>query len=122
MSAYILVLDDDEALRELLEITLSDEGYAVQSAATSEEALAMAAQQQPRVILFDLTLGNSRGEGFATTYSQLPNATARLIVVSGAVNIAERAAEMGVDGYLVKPYELDDLLATVAKAFSAAST
>ena len=79
-----------------------------------------AAQQQPRVILFDLTLGNSSGEGFAHAYSQLPNATACLIVVSGAVNIVERAAEMGVDGYLVKPYELDDLLATVAKAFSAA--
>ena len=41
MSAYVLILDDDEAMRELLEITLSDEGYDVQSAATSDEALAM---------------------------------------------------------------------------------
>ena len=120
MSAYVLILDDDEAMRELLEITLTDEGYDVQSAATSDEALAIAAQQQPRVILFDLTLGNSSGEGFANGYSQLPNATACLLVVSGAVNIVERATEMGIDGYLVKPYELDDLLATVAKAFSAA--
>jgi DNA-binding response OmpR family regulator len=120
MSAYVLILDDDEAMRELLEITLSGEGYDVRSAASSDEALASAAQQQPRVILFDLTLGNRDGESFVRAYRQLSNATACLIVVSGAVNIVERAAEMSVDGYLVKPYELDDLLATVAKAFSAA--
>ena len=45
MSAYVLILDDDEAMRELLEITLSDEGYDVRSAASSDEALASAAQQ-----------------------------------------------------------------------------
>lgn len=113
MSAYVLVLDDDEMLRELVEAVLSGEGYRVRCAASIADALEIATRQQPGLVLFDLTLGMQRGEEFVTAYRQIPHATARLIATSGAADLVQRATALNVDGHLRKPWELDDLLCIV---------
>ena len=115
---YVLVLDDDVDIRAVVEIALSDEGYEVMSARDAEEALRVVQERPTGLILFDLRLAHGSGEDFIRAYRALPDATAVMIVLSGAANVPEIAAQIGADGYLIKPFDLDDLLGTVEAAIS----
>ena len=61
----ILVVDDDEVLRQVLSRVLRNEGYQVHTAATGSEALAVADQHPPQLALIDLSLGNGDGADLA---------------------------------------------------------
>jgi DNA-binding response OmpR family regulator len=113
--ANILVLDDDRSLCELLATILSEEGHAVQVAHNLADALALTRQHQPAVVLFDMRLPDGDGAEFVARYRELPAATARLLAVSGITSLGAQAAEIGADGYLPKPFGIDDLLAVVAR-------
>ena len=113
--SYILVVEDEDVLRELLEIVLSEEGYEVRSAMRAADGLEMAAADRPSLVIFDVTLPDLNGTTFAERYRALPEAAAPLIAVSGIANLAEEAARIGVDGFLTKPFELEDLLALVRR-------
>ena len=116
MSAgYILVVDDDDALRELLEIVLTDEGYEVQVAGSAAQALNLARKRQPALILFDVLLGDQHGAAFVESYRQLPDATAPMLAVSALADLAAEAARIGADDFLAKPFDLDDLLARLKR-------
>ena len=113
--SYILVVEDEDALRELLEIVLSEEGYEVRSATTAARALDLASSERPSLVVFDVTLPDLNGTTFAERYRELPNATAPLIAVSGIANLAEEAERIGIDGFLTKPFDLDDLIGLVGR-------
>ena len=113
---YILVVEDDRSLCELLEMLLAFEGYDVRCATTASQALDLAEQHQPAVILFDMRLSHGSGEDFLAAYRALPNASARLIAVSGIANLEDEAARIGAHGFLKKPFDLADLLAIVAES------
>ncbi|MCC7367797.1 MAG: response regulator [Chloroflexi bacterium] len=119
MSGYILVLDDDEIVRDLLTITLTSAGYAVEAVPTMDEALTLAVERPPRVVVFDLGLNGESGSEFVQAYRALPDSSASLVILSGATRIAERAAELAVERFLIKPYDLGTLLALVADAYQA---
>jgi DNA-binding response OmpR family regulator len=112
----VLVLDDSPDIRELVEICLSDEGYEVLSARDPDEALRLVTECPVGLILFDLSLAGSSGEEFVQAYRNLPGAGAQMIVLSGASNLEATVERIGADGYLTKPFELDDLLTTVERA------
>jgi DNA-binding response OmpR family regulator len=114
---YILVVEDEPALGELLEILLTDEGYEVQQAMTAGQAMSMAQNRQPSLILFDVTLPDLNGVDFVTRYRELPHASAALIAVSAIANLSEVATRIGADGFLAKPFEIEDLLSAVARAY-----
>ena len=112
--SYILAIDDEAALAELLHDILADEGYEVRAVTTAAEALTVAQHHPPSLILFDLTMPAMSGEQFVQAYRSLPNASAKLVAISGIPHLDREAARIGADGYVVKPYEIDDLLATIA--------
>jgi len=114
----ILVVEDEDVLRELLEIVLAEEGHDVRSATTASCALELAAHQQPSLIVFDMTLPDLDGADLVARYRALPNATAALIAVSGIANLEAEVERIGVDGFLAKPFELEDLLALVNRALT----
>jgi DNA-binding response OmpR family regulator len=114
--AYILVIDDDQEIRELLEIALSDEGYEVGTAASASSAMDLVNVRHPDVILLDLWLQGHTAESFIPAYRALPNARAALVLLSATSDPEGVAAANGADRYLAKPFELDDLLAIVAKS------
>lgn len=114
--AYILVIDDDQEIRELLEIALSEEGYDVGTAASISGALNHIEERHPDLILLDLWLQGESGETFIEAYRALPDATAPLVLLSAAPDLDQGAARSDVDRYLAKPFELDDLLDIVAKS------
>jgi DNA-binding response OmpR family regulator len=116
--AYILILDDDRETRELLEILLSEEGHEVGTAASASTALDLINTRDPDLIFLDLRLAGHSGEHFIQAYRAPPNARAPLVLLSAAADLEQVAARSGVR-YLAKPYDLDELLQTVAKLLGA---
>jgi CheY-like chemotaxis protein len=113
---YILVVDDEPEIAELLQDILCDAGYQVRYATNALDALAIAEEQPPRVILFDIILPDVDGAAFVKRYRALPCSRAPLIALSGIARLAETAEQIGADAYLLKPFEIDDLLETVSLA------
>lgn len=109
----ILIVDDEPALREALTYSLSREGYAVTSAATSAEALARMDRQMPNFIVLDLGLPDADGLELCRTVrsrSSVPilMLTARQSEVDKIVGL-----EMGGDDYMTKPFSMRELLARI---------
>jgi CheY-like chemotaxis protein len=116
--SYVLVVEDDEAISELVEEVLTDEGYAVRCAQSGAEALALAEQEQPSLILADMGLAAGSGAALIESYRQMPEARARIVLVSGMARLQQEAARLNVDGFVCKPFELDALIGTVASALA----
>ena len=109
----ILVVDDDEDLREVIRQFLTDEGYSVLTGADGEAALALVTQVAPALILLNVLMSVLDGRGFTQAYRRMPGPHAPIILVSAVNNLAEVAQEIGVEEYLAKPFQLDDLLRAV---------
>ncbi len=111
----ILIVDDDDAIRELVSMALGDEGYEVLAAWHGEEALALAEKTPPDLILLDMRMPVMDGWEFAQTYRERGGPQAPIVVLTAARDAAEAAAQIGAAGYLAKPFDLEALLSTVAR-------
>lgn len=109
----ILVVEDDEYCRDLLDQILTMNGYRVKAAANGQEALQMLKILDPDLILLDMKMPVMNGWEFSRRLKQERDDTIPFIIVSAAEDIRLRAQETGADGWLEKPFELDDLLTTV---------
>jgi CheY-like chemotaxis protein len=116
MGATVLIIDDDDALRETLGMILQDEGYKVDMAANGQEALTrLRSAPPPCLILLDLMMPVMSGWEFRVRQRQDPALCAiPVIVVSAVANSVERMAALDATAYFKKPVDLDALLATVA--------
>ena len=114
--ARVLVVDDEAAIRRTLEINLQARDFEVYVAATGEEALRVAAQHPPDVVLLDLGLPGIGGievvEGLRG-WTDVP-----IIVVSARDAETEkvRALDAGADDYVTKPFGMEELLARLRAA------
>jgi len=109
----VLVVDDDEGVRELMVMALSSVGYEVVSAPDGAAALQLLATARPAVILLDLLMPTMDGWEFARLYEQRPGPHAPIIVLTAARDAQARAAEIKADAWLAKPFHLDALFACV---------
>lgn len=109
----VLVVDDDEAIRHAITEALTAEGYTVHSVAGGAEAIAIAQREQPGLILLDVNMPRVDGwevldELRATAGPQTP-----VVVMTAGYEAQDRALASGAQGYLAKPFELDDLFSAV---------
>jgi two-component system OmpR family response regulator len=111
----VLVVDDDDTIRELLELALGDAGYDVGSAAEGGAALEMVDRFKPHLVLLDLRMGGIDGRGFAAAYRARPGRRAPIALVTAVRDPAQAAIELGAQGYLAKPFDLGELLNLVAR-------
>ncbi len=111
----VLVVDDDDAIRRILTLVLSDEGYEVEAAPNGAVALDFAREYPPDVILLDMWMPVMDGWQFAESYRQLPGPHAPIIVLTAAVDAAARAQQINADAYIGKPFDLQHLLELVAR-------
>ena len=110
----VLVVDDDTSILDTVSSILSGEGYDVVSAATGQEALAAVARKQPLLILLDMRMPVM--DGWAVARALREQGISVPIVVMTAAESAKRwADEVGAEGYLAKPFGLDELLSTVER-------
>jgi CheY-like chemotaxis protein len=112
-SQYILVVDDDESICELIAEILMDEGYEVASVRDAGRALEMVAKRPPALILLDLSVAEQSADELVAAIRRLPGRAASIIVVSAHANVGERAEQVGADGYLPKPFDIPILVDTV---------
>ncbi len=94
---------------------LTDEGYEMVEAIDGAEALDLATRQPPDLILLDMRLPVLDGWQFADAYRATPGPHAPIIVMTAARDAAGIATEIQAQGYLAKPFNLDDLLAVIRK-------
>ncbi len=116
MTERILVVDDEEVNRELLEAILVQEGFEVELAADGPTALAQATDYPPDLILLDILMPGMSGLEVCQRLKQAPG-TAQLpiIIVTavGQVATKEAALTSGADDFVTKPIRPDDLRARV---------
>ena len=110
----ILVVDDDPDLREFLRLMLTSMGFEVTSAANGREALAVMDGHDPDLILLDMKMPIMNGWEFCRALEGR-DARPPIVVLTAAPDPAARAAEARADGWLGKPFEYDELEATVRR-------
>jgi len=113
MRPRVLVIDDDDALCETIREVLGDE-YAVATARHGAAALDLVKVHEPALILLDLRMPIMDGWSFAQQYRQVVGVPARVVVMSAAGDLPHIAQQLGADGYLRKPFDLNKLQALVA--------
>ncbi len=111
----VLVVDDDEGIRDMLAMALADEGYQVDTAAHGAAALAVLDAATPDVILLDMRMPIMDGWEFARRYRERPGEHAPIVVVTAARDAGDRAAQVEANGFLAKPFALDDLIDVVRR-------
>ena len=116
MNRSVLVVEDDADLASLLQMILTDGGYEVALAGDGLQALARLEERMPGVILLDMRMPVMNGWEFAREYqARYGRVGAPIVVVTAAENARARAEEIGADGWLEKPFEIDDVLRMVAR-------
>ena len=111
----MLVVEDQDDIREFVAFVLQNEGYCVATADNGAVALEEVARKPVGVVLLDMRMPVMDGWAFADAYRQLPGPHAPIVVLTAAQDAAARAAQIQADSYLGKPFELDDLLSVVAR-------
>lgn len=116
MSGTVLVVDDDPGLQEALEAILQLEGYQVATARDGLDALEQLDNALPSLILLDLMMPRMDGFTFARELErrglrqQVP-----IIVLTADGRAQQKAAQVGADGALAKPFDIVALLDEVAR-------
>ena len=114
---HVLVVDDEPDIRTLLQTLLSVSEYAVTTAADGPQALASIRQQSFDLLVIDLKLPGLDGLSVIREAKRLQPALAVIIITgNSSESAAVEAINLGVSGYLVKPFRAPQLLAAVTRA------
>jgi two-component system response regulator RegA len=108
----LLIVEDDEALRERLARALTKRGFEVRAAASADEALRLAKADPPELALVDLRIGAENGLDLIPALRALDPGT-RIVVLTGygSVATAVQALRLGALHYLTKPADADEIAA-----------
>jgi len=126
-STSVLVVDDEPQVVWMLRFSLEAEGYATYSARDGRSALDEIREHHPRLMLLDIMMPVMDGWAVLEQMRSLPaEDRPRVVVVSARSSLRDRAkaAELGADAFVPKPFNVDDLLAVlhgVADASAAAA-
>lgn len=119
ISKDILIIDDEDFIRDLLNDFLSLEGFTPQTAASADMAyeILSSCQKPFDLILLDRHLDNSRAEDFIQRINSLPHCTTSpIILLTGDHEVGnEDARQMGAQGVIHKPFQIDSLLKSIEK-------
>jgi DNA-binding response OmpR family regulator len=114
----VLVVDDDEVIRQLITVNLELEGFEVHTASDGQDCLDKIKDVTPDVVTLDVMMPRLDGWETASRLRQDKDlAGVRIILLSARAQEAdiERGDTIGVDAYLTKPFDPDDLVATVRR-------
>jgi len=114
----ILIVEDNESLRAGIRVSLEDSGYAVQEAATGEEAVRKLETESYPVVVTDIKLGDLTGVDILKKAKEVNSETEVILMTAYAtVETAVQALRLGAFDYIQKPFELEHLKHRVHTAF-----
>ncbi len=115
----LLIVDDDEQILELfLDVFRDDERFEIKTAGTGYDAGILTEQFRPDLIILDYMLPDVNGNIVCQTIRNNPDmANTKIIIVSGVADQKEvgRLLEAGADGFLKKPFSIDELLKNITQ-------
>ncbi|UFS70960.1 sigma-54 dependent transcriptional regulator [Geomonas sp. RF6] len=122
MKKRILVIDDDDSLRRVLEYNLQEERYLVVSAASGEQGLRLFAEEKPALVITDLKMPGMDGlQVLKAVKASSPETLVLVITAFGAIDNAVEVMKLGAYDYITKPFNRDELKLTVRKALELTS-
>ncbi|HEV8273010.1 MAG TPA: GAF domain-containing protein [Chitinophagaceae bacterium] len=104
-ASKILIVDDDDSIRSLLQQELGDAGYSIEEARNGKEALAAVRKQRPDLIILDIMMPEMNGFDVAAVLKNDPQTMDIPIIVLSIVQDKTRGFRIGVDRYLTKPID-----------------
>jgi DNA-binding NtrC family response regulator len=113
-TARILIVDDDENIRKVLTTIFEDEGYIVESVDTAKKAMERSRRQSYNIALIDIRLPDMEGIELLTRMEDTVPKMRKLIITGyPTLKNAVEAVNRGADAYIVKPFEMEKVLATI---------
>jgi len=112
----VAVVDDDRMVREMLELGLSREGFNVQTAADGAAALELVSRFDPEVIVLDIMMPKIDGVTLLPRLRELTQAPILMLTAKGDTEDKVLSLGAGADGYLVKPFVFEELIARLGAA------
>ena len=120
----VLVVDDDDVIRQLITVNLELEGFEVIAAVDGQDALDKVKDAQPQVVTLDVMMPRVDGwEAAARLRSDPDTAHIKVVLLSARAQEADlqRGERIGVDAYLTKPFDPDELIDIVRRLVAKAS-
>jgi DNA-binding NtrC family response regulator len=120
MMSTILIIDDDDQLRKSFHKLLTEEGYTAQGAASGEAGLEIIQGRLPDLVIVDIRLPGMDGlETFEAIHDLEPKLPVIIMTAYGTTETAIEATKMGAFDYILKPFEIPDMLAVIKQALEA---
>ena len=113
MKERILIVEDDKAIVRVLERSLIYEGYDVDIAYNGEQGLELALTKNPALIILDLMLPSMDGIEVTDNIRKESSVPILMLTARGGLDDRVEGLDSGADDYMVKPFELEELLARI---------
>lgn len=119
---YILVVDDDPTICEVIQMALQDDGWQVETASRGVEAVEAIQRRRPSLVMLDLNLRHpGEGDLIAQALAKY-DVLVPILVVSGDADLAENTSRIrGYSGHLAKPFDLDQMYHMVRSLISSSA-
>src|SRR5574337_1174614 len=119
----ILVVDDEQAMREFLTVLLEKQGHRVIAAADGEQALELVAHQSPDLVISDVRMPKMDGIGLLTGIRKTdPRLPVIMMTAYASMDSTIQAMRLGADDYITKPFRIDEIRLVVEKALAKTRT
>lgn len=118
----VLVVEDDDAIRELICEALIEEGFDAEGADAGAVAVEAARNRRPAAVVLDISLPDMDGFETADALRRVSDPPPAFIVVTASANAQISAARVGAVGYLAKPFDIEELVKLVRAAIESAGT
>ena len=116
----ILIVDDEPQVRQSFEKILSSEGHAIRTASSGEAALSLVQAEMPDLVIMDVRLPGISGlEAFRAIHELEPKLPVIVMTAFGTTETAIEATKLGAFEYVLKPFDIPDILALIDQALEA---
>ncbi len=109
----VLIIDDDQTLRELIRIQLEHEDYTVIKAENGQEGIEAVREQRPDMVILDLTMPDMDGLEVCTEIRKFSVLPVLMLTARSKNQDVVTGLDRGADDYLIKPFNMDELLARI---------
>ena len=111
----VLIVDDDDDILAMVAMHIEDNGFPVRTARNGQEALDAIRERMPRLVLLDLKMPVMNGWDFIRRFRELYQHATPIVVMSAIDAVGRRAADLGAEDWLAKPFEATALTEMVRR-------